>query len=84
MSGGINAVLTRVAKLEAVRLRPLSPFERACGSFGAFEDRAQAEVAEGKLDRIDMQSVVTALRRCHNDRVRDSWQPQRNGVWEHP
>ena len=52
--GNVRGMLQRVAKLEARRALPQSPFEVACDAFAAFKDKAQADVEAGRPDRPDM------------------------------
>ena len=85
----VRALLTRVAKLEAARATPRSPFELSYGSLAAFEDVVRAEVNAGKLDQADMLGeddnggVLACIRRWHVDRVWDGWRKQRNNFWQH-
>ena len=76
-------MLARVAKLEAARVAPRSPFEVAYGSMHAFADKVQADVAAGKLDGIDMAGVVAALHRWHRDQVWAGWRYHKNGMSEY-
>ena len=75
-------MLARVAKLEAARVAPRSPFEVSYGSMDAFADKVQVDVAAGKLDGTDMAMVVAALHRWHRDQVWAGWRYHRNGMSE--
>jgi hypothetical protein len=66
---GVRALLTRVAKLEAARATPLSPFEVAYGSFDAYADATRSEIAAGRLCSQDMPIVLECLRRMHRDQA---------------
>lgn len=79
----VLSMLTRVAKLEAARVAPKSPFELAFGSLAAFEDSVMADIAAGKLDGIDMPLVLNAVRNWHRDRLWGAWNQHRNGAWEY-
>jgi hypothetical protein len=74
--------LTRVAKLEAARVAPKSPFEVAYGSMDAFADKVNADIGAGKLDSWDMPVVLAVLHRWHKDRVWAGWQHNSNGMWD--
>ena len=76
-------MLARVAKLEAARVAPRSPFEVAYASMDAFEDRVNEQVAAGKLDGIDMAMVLAALHRWHRDQVWSGWRYHHNGMSEY-
>jgi hypothetical protein len=76
-------MLARVAKLEAARVAPRSPFEVAYGSMDAFADKVQLDVAAGKLDGIDMAGVVASLHRWHRDQVWAGWRYHKNGMSEY-
>ena len=76
-------MLTRVAKLEAARVTPKSPFELAYGSLAAFEASATADIAAGKLDSCDMPLVLNAVRNWHRAGLWGAWNQQRNGIWEY-
>lgn len=78
----VRALLTRVAKLEASRVAPRSPFELVYGSMDAFADKVQADMAAGKLDSTDAPILIASLRRWHKDRVWQGWQRFRNGMSE--
>ena len=64
----VRALLTRVARLEAARVTPKSPFEAAFGSLDAF-----ADLAAERLDPIDGPMLVNAVRRWHRDQVWQGW-----------
>ena len=83
MSSGVRAMLARVARLEAARVTPRSPFEVAYGSMDAFADKVQVDVAAGKLDSRDMPRVMAALHRWHRDRVWSGWRYHHNGMSEY-
>ena len=78
----VRSLLTRVAKLEAARVAPKSPFEVAFGSFGAFEEKMQSDIDAGKLDSTDAPLVLNAVRNWHRDmlwsgfRYHNNCQPQ--------
>ena len=76
----VRALLTRVAKLEAARMTPRSPFELAFGSLDAFADKVSADVAAGKLDRVDGPLLLNAVRKWHRDHVWQGFQYHRNGT----
>ncbi len=80
---GVRSMLARVAKLEAARIAPRSPFEVAFGSMDAFDDKVQADVAAGKLDGTDIAGVLAALHRWHRDQVWSGWRYHRNGMSEY-
>lgn len=67
--GSARSMLARVAKLEAARVTPKSPFEVAYGSFDAFANSTRAEIAAGKLCSHDMPIVLECLRRMHRDQA---------------
>lgn len=67
-----QALLKRVARLEAMRTAPRCPFDVA----------AFAGDAAG-LDPVDFPLVVEALRRWERDGVWGIWRRGRNGSWEH-
>ena len=75
-------MLARVAKLEAARAVPRSPFELAYGSLGAFEDATMDAVRAGKLDSMDWPVVLTCIRRWHDDRLWGGFKYHRNGAPE--
>lgn len=72
---GVRGMLARVAKLEAARQAPVSPFVALYGSVDGF-----AADAEG-LDRTDLPQVIAALDRWERDRV---WENRHRpyGVWQ--
>jgi len=80
MSADVRAMLTRVAKLEAARVNPQSPTERAYGTFDAFESMCHEGMEAGRCDLRDMVQVLNGLRRMHDDRVWDRRQ-RRQPVW---
>lgn len=63
----VRSLLARVARLEAARVTPRSPFEVAFGSFGAFEANVNADIDAGKLDGTDAPLVLNAVRNWHRD-----------------
>ena len=67
---GARSLLARVERLERVRA-PTSPFVRAYGSFGAFEQETWDLIAARKLDERDMFDVLAALGRWETD---GTWQ----------
>ena len=79
----VRALLTRVAKLEAARVSPLSPFERAFGSLGAFEDKVRGDIDAGKLDRVDGPLLLQAVMKWHRDGCFGHWAQNRNRAWEY-
>ena len=83
MASAVRSMLARVAKLEAARVAPRSPFEVAYGSMDAFAEQVQGDVAAGKLDATDMTMVLAALHRWHRDRVWSGWRYHRNGMSEY-
>lgn len=68
-----RALISRVAKLEAARQAPQSPFEAVYGSLAAFEADTQQGIAEGRLDAVDMPIVIACIRRWHSDGVWRKW-----------
>lgn len=72
-------MLARVGRLEVADAPALSPFERDYGSLEAFAASVRAEVAAGRLDRLDLLGVnsgggvLAAIVRWHTDRVWDLW-----------
>jgi len=64
-----RALISRVAKLEAARRAPQSPFEVAYGSLAAFESDTQKGIVEGRLDPVDMPRVIECIRRWHAEGV---------------
>lgn len=77
----VLSMLRRVARLEAQRVAPKSPIERAFGSFAAFEDHCRTEIAAEKLDRRDFPLVLVALAKWHKDQVWQDWSRTPHGVW---
>ena len=75
----VRSLLTRVAKLEAARVTPRSPFEVAYGSFGAFEEKVNADIDAGKLDGVDAPLVLNAVRNWHRDRLWSGFRYHNNG-----
>lgn len=62
----VRAMLARIQRLEQARSAS-SPFARGWGSFDAFADECEAEIADGKLDRRDFSVVLNCLRRWETD-----------------
>ena len=75
----VRSLLTRVAKLEAARVTPRSPFEVAFGSLDAFADKVNADIAAGKLDSRDVPLVLNAVRNWHRDRLWSGFRYHNNG-----
>ena len=75
----VRALLTRVAKLEAARVTPKSPFELAFGSFDAFADKVNADIGAGKLDRVDGPLLLNAVLKWHRDRLWRGFRYHNNG-----
>ena len=75
----VRSLLTRVAKLEAARVTPKSPFEVAYGSLDAFADKVNAEVAAGKLDRTDGPLLLQAVLKWHRDKLWSGFRYHNNG-----
>ena len=75
----VRSLLTRVAKLEAARVTPRSPFEVAYGSFGAFEEKVNAGIAEGKLDSTDGPLLLGAITKWHRDMLWSGFRYHNNG-----
>lgn len=76
-----QALLKRVAKLEAARTPRPSPIEALYGSTEAFALECMAEVTAGKLCGTDMPVLLDCLRRWDHE---GSWGLRRttgNGVW---
>lgn len=77
---GVRFMLARVRRLERTGSPALSPFERDYGSLDAFVVSVRADVAAGRLDRIDLLGmdgnggVLRAILRWHAD---GAWQPLR-------
>ena len=66
---GARSMLARVRRLEDRRAPALSPFERAYGSFGAWERECTIAINDGTLDRHDMPHVLEAVRQWHSARA---------------
>lgn len=79
----VRALLTRVAKLEAARVTPRSPFEVSFGSLDAFADRVNADIGAGKLDRVDGPLLLNAVLKWHRDGAFGQWTRYRNQAWEY-
>lgn len=79
----VRALLTRVAKLEAARVAPQSPFEAAFGSLDAFGERVNADIGAGKLDRLDGPLLLQAVLKWHRDGVFGAWTRYRNRAWDY-
>lgn len=75
----VRSLLTRVAKLEAARVAPLSPFEVAYGSLSAFADKMNADIDAGKLDKVDGPPLLNAVLKWHRDRLWSGLLYHRNG-----
>jgi hypothetical protein len=73
-------MLSRVAKLEAQRAAPQSPIELAYGSMDAFAEKAEADIAAGKLDSRDFPIILNCLRKWHRDGLWAGWTRQSNRV----
>ena len=76
-----QALLKRVAKLEAARNPRPSPIAAIYGSTEAFAAECMAEVDAGKLCSADMPVLLDCLRRWDRE---GSWDVRRttgNGVW---
>lgn len=78
--GSVRSMLSRVRRLEAARVAPVSPFARVYGSMDAFEAETKAAIEAGQLDTVDMPIVIACLRRWDRAGVWGAW--QRNRVWE--
>ena len=79
----VRSLLTRVAKLEAARVTPRSPFEVAFGSLDAFADKVNADIGADKLDKVDGPKVLQAVLRWHRDGAFGQWTRYRNQAWEY-
>ena len=79
----VRALLTRVAKLEAARVTPKSPFEVAHGSLEAFADKVKADIGAGKMDRVDGPMLLQAVLKWHRDGAFGQWTRYRNQAWEY-
>ncbi len=75
----VRALLTRVAKLEAARVTPKSPFEVAFDSLDAFADKVNADVDARKLDRVDGPLLLQAVVKWHRDRLWSGFRYHNNG-----
>lgn len=75
----VRALLTRVAKLEAARVTPKSPIETAYGSLDAFADKVNADIAAGKMDKVDGPLLLQAVRKWHRDRLWSGFRYHNNG-----
>ena len=75
----VRSLLTRVAKLEAARVTPKSPFEVAFGSLDAFADKVNADVDARKLDRVDGPLLLQAVRKWHRDKLWSGFRYHNNG-----
>lgn len=79
-------MLSRVRRLEASHVAPISPFARAYGTFPAFEADIWADVQAGKLDRMDWLGadgnggLLASIRRWETDGTWGAW--HRNRVRE--
>ena len=72
----VRSLLTRVAKLEAARVAPRSPFEVAFVSFGAFEEKVQSDIDAGKLDGPLLLGAIT---KWHRDMLWSGFRYTPNG-----
>ena len=79
----VRSLLTRVAKLEAARVTPRSPFEVAYGSFGAFEQKVTADIAASKLDDTDGPLLLGAVKKWHRDGLWGGWRYNLDGTPQH-
>ena len=75
----VRALLTRVAKLEAARVTPKSPFQVAFGSLDAFADKVNTDVDARKLDRVDGPLLLQAVRKWHRDKLWSGFRYYNNG-----
>jgi hypothetical protein len=66
-------MLSRVRRLERGRAPALSPFESLYGSLEAFAADVWADVDAGLLDGRDMEVVLLAVTRWHEDGVWGRW-----------
>ena len=78
----LRALAARVARLEQTRTRQHTPIEAAYGSLEAFEELTRTQIEEGKLSAIDMEDVLKALRRWHNDGAWSNWKRPTRHQWE--
>ena len=83
MASNVRSLLTRVANLEAARVTPQSPFERAFGSLDAFADKVTGDIGAGKLDKVDGPLLLQAVLKWHRDGCFGHWTRQRNQAWEY-
>ena len=75
----VQSLLRRVQRLERARETPQSPFEVAFGSLDAFTDKVNADIAAGKLDRVDGPLLLQAVRKWHRDRLWSGFRYHNNG-----
>lgn len=75
----VRSLLARVARLEAARVAPRSPFEVAYGGFGGFEEKVTADIAARKLDGTDAPLVLNAVRNWHRDMLWSGFRYHNNG-----
>ena len=75
----VRSLLTRVAKLEAARVTPKSPFEVAFGSLDAFADKVNADIDASKLDKVDGPLLLQAVVKWHRDRLWSGFRYHNNG-----
>ncbi len=75
----VRSLLTRVAKLEAARVTPKSPFEVAFGSLDAFADKVNADIGANKLDKVDGPLLLQAVLKWHRDRLWSGFRYHNNG-----
>jgi hypothetical protein len=75
----VRALQARVRRLEQSRASA-SPILAAFGTFAAFEEHCDAQVAAGELDPRDFPVVVLCLRRWEEQGVWDAWAKRR--TWE--
>ncbi len=74
----VRSMLSRVRRLEQ-RSASVSPFVAAFGSFAAFEDHCNAEIAAGNLDPRDFPVVILCLQGWETQGVWGKW--ARNRTW---
>lgn len=75
----VRSLLTRVAKLEAARVTPQSPFEVSFGSLDVFADKVNADIGGGKLDKVDGPMLLQAVLKWHQDRLWSGFRYHNNG-----
>jgi hypothetical protein len=75
----VRSLLARVARLEAARVTPRSPFEVAYGSLGAFEEKMQSDIDAGKLDSTDGPLLLGAIAKWHRDMLWSGFRYHNNG-----